>query len=113
MQVSAIESLEVSLLDRLLHHFDQLSESRKRLQELLLELLALIISASNDGTNLCITSTISLCSTGVVNPSRFSYELLTVASDDQTISSPVLGVRRFEPLGPTPPSGIVVAPYHT
>ena len=60
MQVSAIETLYVSLLDRLLDRFDQLSESRQRLQELLLELLAILLSAPHDGTNLSIPGAIDI-----------------------------------------------------
>ena len=68
MQVSAIETLEVSLLCRLLHRFDQLSESGQRLQELLLELLAVLFSTTNDGTNLGVASSVSLCSGRFATP---------------------------------------------
>lgn len=58
MQEATIDTLEVALLGRLLDCINQLSESRQRLQELPLELLASLFSTANDAPDFRITSAI-------------------------------------------------------
>ena len=91
VQVPTIETLEVSLLGRLLDRFDQLAERRQRLQELLLELLAIFVSTANDGPNLGIPGSIEERIV-VFGPVRYAAPAPLRATAcrhaDQTISSP-------------------------